>query len=96
MLKGPKVGKYTVNLNDLESGIFTSFPKKPNDIRIIDEIGKMELLSKKVTKELDFQIKSSAKIIVGTVPLKFNHWLVDGTGSKIMAVKFLGFFYQKF
>ena len=83
MLKGPKVGKYTVNLNDLESGIFTSFPKTPNDIRIIDEIGKMELLSKKVTKELDFHIKTSTKIIIGTVPLKFNHWLVDGKGSKI-------------
>ena len=80
MIKGPKVGKYTVNINDLESAIFTSFPTgtKQKEIRIIDEIGKMELLSKKVTKELDFQIKSNSKIIIGTVPLKFDHWLVNG------------------
>merc|ERR1711970_120768 len=77
MVKGPKVGKYTVNMNDLETGVLSSFPTLPNDIRIIDEIGKMELMSRKVTKELDFQVKSSAKIIIGTVPLTFNHWLVN-------------------
>ena len=45
-IKGPRVGKYSVNVKGLETAVFRAFPKISKPIRVIDEIGKMELLRK--------------------------------------------------
>ena len=40
---GPKIGKYTVNVKEMEYILPDAFPSTQAKIRIIDEIGKMEL-----------------------------------------------------
>lgn len=78
---GPKVGKYTVNVKGLESIIDDAFLDINPQIRIIDEIGKMELLSSKVTRELTRQIDSKHKVLICTIPARSQHRLVKGKGS---------------
>ncbi len=52
--KEPRVGKYTVHLEEFDKLVLPVLDpiKTPADLYVIDEIGKMELLSQKFTKQL--------------------------------------------
>jgi len=60
----------------MEFAICSSFGPKNIDFALMDEVGKMELFSKEVERELEFQLKNRSKIL-GTIPDKWNHWLID-------------------
>ncbi len=66
--KGPKIGKYTVCLEDLESIGVTSIleANEKADIIIIDEIGPMELCSEHFKKAV-IKALHSRKIVLGTI-----------------------------
>jgi len=65
---GPKIGKYRVNLKDLESVGANAVRNatKTADIIVIDEIGPMELCSK-VFEEAVMQAMDSGKPLIATV-----------------------------
>ena len=69
----PRVGQYGVNVQNVENvtkKAFGDIPKEPNLVLVIDEIGKMELLSDyfvQVVSELCF--KSSFRVLC-TIPVK--------------------------
>jgi len=68
--EGPQVGRYRVNINDLENigaKAITSAVKE-SDVIVIDEIGPMELHSKKF-KEAALMAAESPKLLIGVV-----HW----------------------
>jgi len=67
---GPRVGKYRVNLEDLEKiGVNAIRNALQNmDVVAIDEIGPMELLSKKF-REVVREAFTSCKLVIGVV-----HW----------------------
>ncbi|KPJ69107.1 MAG: hypothetical protein AMJ45_01020 [Syntrophobacter sp. DG_60] len=70
-LKSPyKVGKYKVNLKDLEEIGVKSILNAINEnkIVIIDEIGKMELFSEKFRKAVEEAVNSKNKVL-GTIKL---------------------------
>lgn len=64
-----KVGKYYVFINDFESAALPVF-KSNADILIIDEIGKMELFSKKFYDEVLqlFSRTTNEPFIIATIP----------------------------
>lgn len=68
-----QVGKYKVNLKDLEEIGITSIEKaiEEGKIILIDEIGKMELFSEKF-KEIVLKALNSKNKILGTIMLKRN------------------------
>lgn len=76
LCNSPKVGKYGVNLEDIERIAVPSINKAvmTNKIVIIDEIGKMEILSPSfrcaVITALD-----SPRPVLGTIPEKGNRFL---------------------
>lgn len=77
--KGPKIGKYTVNLEDLdEIGTKTIIDAVENeaDVVIIDEIGVMELQSKKFQQAVKKALNSN-KPVVGIIHRKSNHPLLQ-------------------
>ncbi len=63
-----KVGKYYVNLKDIEEVAIPSIDLS-SDIIIIDEIGKMECLSKNFVNKV-LNVLDSDKILVGTIKEK--------------------------
>lgn len=67
---GPRVGKYGVNLEDLDKVGAVAIVKavKKADVVAIDEVGPMELHSRKF-KEAVKEAAESGKLVVGTV-----HW----------------------
>ncbi|RWS30219.1 cancer-related nucleoside-triphosphatase-like protein [Leptotrombidium deliense] len=76
--KGPKVGKYTVNVDAVES-VALSALQPPTDyltniVYFIDEIGKMELFSEKFKKAVQtlFSLDAENIRIIATVPSKRN------------------------
>ena len=74
---GPQVGKYTVNLTDLDkigAHSITSALSQSNLI-IIDEIGPMELKSKRFIEAVEDALKSDTPLIV-TVHQRSTHELV--------------------
>jgi nucleoside-triphosphatase len=81
-LKGPKVGKYRVNLNDLNGiGACSILEAARNaDIVIIDEIGPMELFSSAFREAIVYAMKSK-KLIVGTIHQRVRHQLLTTIGS---------------
>jgi len=64
-----KVGKYTVNLEDLEKVGVKAIERALRDdqVIIIDEIGKMELMSPRFPEMVEFALRSD-KPLVATVP----------------------------
>jgi len=73
-IKSPyKVGKYKVNLKDLEEigakSILNSL--RENKITVIDELGSMELFSEKFQKAVSTALNSKNKVL-GTIMLKPN------------------------
>ena len=75
---GPQVGKYRVNLEDLNSigaeAIMAAFDKC--DVIAIDEIGPMELFSEKF-KEAVKRAVESGKLVVGVVHWKARDRLIE-------------------
>lgn len=71
--QGPHVGRYTVNLEDLDGiGVEAiSNALTDSDVIVIDEIGPMELCSLKF-KEIVAKAIESSKLVVGVV-----HWKVE-------------------
>ena len=68
--EGPQVGKYRVNLLDLDRVGVAALRQalKESDLVVIDEIGKMELLSSRF-KEAVTQVLNSGKRVLGTIML---------------------------
>jgi len=66
--QGPKVGKYTVCLEDLESvGVAAILNAvKQADVTVIDEVGPMELFSK-AFKDRVTEALNSGKMVLGTI-----------------------------
>ena len=77
-LTGPKIGKYTVNLTDLDvlgAGAILDTIQNA-DILAVDEIGPMELLSTAFSNALVRAVESS-KPILGTIHYRLSNSLVD-------------------
>ncbi len=74
-IEGPKVSKYGVDTKVLERVIdHLALPNQ--EILLIDEIGKMELLSGKFVRWME-KVLTSNKKIIGTVPIRSKHPLVE-------------------
>ncbi len=73
---GPRVSKYRVNLEDLETIGVKAIEDAllSDDVIIIDEIGKMELFSKKFINVVE-RVLSSNKVVLGTVHARSSHRL---------------------
>lgn len=75
--EGPKIGKYRVNLTDLDfigmSSLLSAL--RSADILAIDEIGPMELSSPQFSNALVMVVKSS-KPILGTIHYGLRHSLI--------------------
>lgn len=88
---GPKIGKYRVNLSDLESvGVKAiSEALEQADVIVIDEIGPMELYSQKFIEAVRKALESS-KPVIGTVHFRAKHpiisYLKDREDSEILEV----------
>ena len=75
---GPKVGKYTVNLEDLDeigTNAIESALKDESDVIVIDEIGKMELKSKNFEHAV-LRALNSKKPVIGVIHRKQDHPLL--------------------
>ncbi len=70
-----RVGKYGVNIESLEQVGVPALIKaaQQDDLVVIDEIGKMELLSPKF-REAVLQILGGGKMVLGTIMLDANPW----------------------
>ena len=77
--RGPKIGKYGVNLADLDSigahSITTVLARSEPHIIIVDEIGPMELKSNKFIEAVENAMKSDKHLIV-SVHQRSDHELV--------------------
>jgi len=75
--KGPKIGKYGVNIANLERIGVSAIEKAVEnaDIIVIDEVGPMELKSRKFVNAVENAIESDKDMIV-TVHWRANHPLV--------------------
>ena len=86
---GPQVGKYHVNLGDLESvgvqAINTAV--EHSDVVVIDEIGPMELFSQKF-KEIAQKALESSKLVIAVVHWRAQDKLVVDAKSRADAEVF--------
>jgi nucleoside-triphosphatase len=93
--EGPRLGKYRVNLQDLEgigvTAIETSLERA--DVTAIDEIGPMELYSEKFGKAIQRALKSP-KPIIGTIHSNLRHPIVDEIGQRADRVEVLEVTYE--
>ncbi len=70
--KGPRIGKYIVNIDSIDAiGVKTleESLKEETDLIVIDEIGPMELLSKKFLPTVE-KVLDSDRIILATIHIK--------------------------
>lgn len=76
--KGPHVGKYGVNLRDLESIGAKSIQEATeySDVIVIDEIGPMELKSNRFREAVNRALESG-KPIIGTIHYRLRYSLID-------------------
>jgi nucleoside-triphosphatase len=64
------VGRYTVNMADIEGlAIPAMRPRSPEELIVIDEVGKMECLSKAFRQAL-IEVLDSPNTVLGTIALK--------------------------
>lgn len=79
---GPRVGKYGVNLVDLQRVGVTAIQRAvaEADVVIVDELGPMELHSIPFIKSVELALRSP-KIIVGTIHKRASHPLVTAIRS---------------
>jgi nucleoside-triphosphatase len=75
---GPQVGRYRVNLEDLDCvGVEAIVKAAENfDVVAIDEVGPMELFSEKFRKAVETAVESR-KLVVGVVHWKARNRLID-------------------
>ncbi|MCD6472015.1 NTPase [Candidatus Aerophobetes bacterium] len=73
-----RIGKYKVNLKEFEEIALPSIEEgiKEGKIIIIDEIGKMELYSKKF-RQLVIQALESSNNVIATIPIYKNEFLEE-------------------
>jgi nucleoside-triphosphatase THEP1 len=70
-----RVGKYGVNIDDLERiAVPSMIPAKPDQIVIIDEIGKMECFSL-LFRETLIQTLDSPNLVIGSIAQKGNPFI---------------------
>jgi len=76
--EGPRLGKYRVNLQDLEGIGVTALEASLEraDVTAIDEVGPMELYSEKFSMAIRKAIESR-KPIIGTIHSNLRHPIVD-------------------
>jgi len=86
---GPRVGKYHVEMDDLESvGMRAIVSAVENsDVVIIDEIGPMELFSRSFRETVE-RAAGYAKLVVGVVHRRFMNDLVESVKSREDALLF--------
>ena len=76
--RGPQVGKYRVNIDDLNSvgvkAIMEACEKL--DVVVVDEIGPMELFSEKFREAVKKAVESK-KLVVSTIHWKMSGELID-------------------
>jgi nucleoside-triphosphatase len=77
-ITGPQVGKYRVNLEDLENigAQAISYAVENCDVVTIDEVGPMELLSEKF-KDATRKALESTKLVIGVVHAKAQDKLIN-------------------
>lgn len=91
--KGPTLGKYRVNLQDLEEIGVTALENSLEraDVTAIDEIGPMELYCEKFLRAIRKALESR-KPIVGTIHSNLRHPIVDeigrGTNAEVLEVTY--------
>ena len=80
---GPRISKYKVNLKDLnEIGVKAIvFAIKNCDIIFLDEIGKMEIISKNFQNAV-LDAFNSSKIVIATMGLRIRHTFIDEIKSR--------------
>jgi len=80
---GPKVGKYRVNLKDLNSVGALSIEEavRSSDVIIIDEIGPMELYSPEFKRAVNNAVNSS-KPVLGTIHWRAKDMLINALKSR--------------
>ncbi len=63
--EGPLVGKYRVNLEDLERFTKACLKDLPHDtdLMVIDEIGKMEMFSEEFKKAVDYLLQANIPVL---------------------------------
>eukprot|EP01138_Halocafeteria_seosinensis_P014081 gb/GECG01014379.1/.p1 GENE.gb/GECG01014379.1/~~gb/GECG01014379.1/.p1 ORF type:complete len:197 (+),score=35.73 gb/GECG01014379.1/:1-591(+) len=71
---GPKVGKYTVFLEDFNCAVDEIFPEEETratqTVFALDEVGKMELFSDKFKDKVSTFLETSREVhVIGTVPM---------------------------
>jgi nucleoside-triphosphatase len=70
-----RVGKYGVSLTDIDQIAVPSMrPSTPDQIVVVDEIGKMECFSR-LFKETLSKVLSSTNLVIGSVAIKGDHFL---------------------
>lgn len=70
-----RVGKYRVNLEDLDQiAVPSMLPSTPDQIVVVDEIGKMECFSR-LFKETLLEILSSTNLVIGSVAIKGDRFI---------------------
>ncbi|MCS7123914.1 MAG: NTPase [Candidatus Bathyarchaeota archaeon] len=80
---GPRLGKYRVNLSDLDDVGVEAILKaiKECDVIVIDEIGPMELFSEKFRKAVQEAVESG-KLVLGVVHWRARDKLVDAVKTR--------------
>lgn len=80
---GPQVGRYRVNLKDLEGIGATAIIEATEkcSVIVIDEIGPMELFSKKFKKAVKLALESG-KLVMAVIHVKASDVLVDETKQR--------------
>ncbi len=70
-----RVGKYGVNIEDIDRiAVPSIIPKAPNELVVIDEIGKMECFSPLFRKTISEALDSNHPVI-GSIALKGNRFI---------------------
>ena len=70
-----RVGKYRVNLEDLDQiAVPSMLPSTPDQIVVVDEIGKMECFSR-LFKETLLNVLFSANLVIGSVAIKGDRFI---------------------
>jgi len=70
-----RVGKYGVNLEDLDQiAVPSMLPSTLDQIVVVDEIGKMECFSR-LFKETLIKVLSSANLVIGSVAIKGDRFI---------------------
>jgi len=83
-MEGPRVGKYRVNLSDIQRVAVESIRRAitESDVIVVDELGPMELNSEPFIQEVQTAL-AAPKHFVGTIHRHASHPLVRGIKSNL-------------